>query len=523
MKNKLIYSILIIVCGISNSFSQYVKNPDGSYAVSTYQIYLSNYNPGRPANQSILANPLNLVLNITADITEATDSIYRPSSSGLKLYIYAPTVISGSSAKTNPLQVIVFGVGNGFNSSWFETVSGALPRYYASLGYIVVCPDYRLGIDLQNTYVNLAPRAIWRGIQDVRRTIAVARQFSTNTYGNNSYYGSNKPLVYIGHSSGAVIGLHNLYLNNTNKPSYVTGDLVAPVKMQKKYNLTPIYANMVDLGTLDNAKGFGTTLNNSFTETSGSTNDTCVPDITIALSGGLGDLNYITNSTNSKPKALLMIHDPSDGVVPYGNGNAFKWFTVFWNPGFNYPPLLGSSSIDNYFNSNPSNKPSIYSFLYMNSSCNSNDCIKGSSGGLRYIDAFPIWYHNVTSGSTINPLDVVGNTTVMNTITNFITTSTSSLTSTSRSNNINAKIQLDKKLIDPTNLTIYPNPVSGDFMNITAIDNNTPYAIYNVAGQEVSTGKVNNGTINVAKLSKGNYLLQVQVNDQRIVKQFIKQ
>ncbi|WP_310557572.1 T9SS type A sorting domain-containing protein [Flavobacterium sp.] len=76
---------------------------------------------------------------------------------------------------------------------------------------------------------------------------------------------------------------------------------------------------------------------------------------------------------------------------------------------------------------------------------------------------------------------------------------------------------------DPTNLTIYPNPVSGDFMNITAIDNNTPYAIYNVAGQEVSTGKVNNGTINVANLSKGNYLLQVQVNDQRIVKQFIKQ
>jgi hypothetical protein len=76
---------------------------------------------------------------------------------------------------------------------------------------------------------------------------------------------------------------------------------------------------------------------------------------------------------------------------------------------------------------------------------------------------------------------------------------------------------------DPTNLTIYPNPVSGDFMNITAIDNNTPYAIYNVAGQEVSTGKVNNGTINVAKLPQGNYLLQVQVNDQRIVKQFIKQ
>ncbi|WP_395059748.1 T9SS type A sorting domain-containing protein [Flavobacterium sp.] len=77
--------------------------------------------------------------------------------------------------------------------------------------------------------------------------------------------------------------------------------------------------------------------------------------------------------------------------------------------------------------------------------------------------------------------------------------------------------------LDATDFKLFPNPVSGDFMNITAIDNNTPYAIYNTLGQEVSNGKVNNSTINVAALSKGSYILQVQVNDQRIVKQFIKQ
>jgi hypothetical protein len=76
---------------------------------------------------------------------------------------------------------------------------------------------------------------------------------------------------------------------------------------------------------------------------------------------------------------------------------------------------------------------------------------------------------------------------------------------------------------DPTELTIYPNPVSGDIMNITAVKNNSLYSVYNKSGIEVSKGNVSDGTINVSKLTKGNYILQVQVDNQTIVKQFIKQ
>jgi Pregnancy-associated plasma protein-A/Secretion system C-terminal sorting domain/GEVED domain len=81
----------------------------------------------------------------------------------------------------------------------------------------------------------------------------------------------------------------------------------------------------------------------------------------------------------------------------------------------------------------------------------------------------------------------------------------------------------DQEVENFANLSIYPNPVSGDNMNITLIQDETPYTIYNYSGQEVKSGTVTSKTINVSNLSKGNYLLHLQINDQRIIKQFIKQ
>jgi Secretion system C-terminal sorting domain len=74
-----------------------------------------------------------------------------------------------------------------------------------------------------------------------------------------------------------------------------------------------------------------------------------------------------------------------------------------------------------------------------------------------------------------------------------------------------------------TDFVLYPNPVSGDVMNISLIEDNTPYRILNILGQEVGTGNVENGTISVAKLDQGNYLIELVHEDQRIVKRFIKQ
>lgn len=74
-----------------------------------------------------------------------------------------------------------------------------------------------------------------------------------------------------------------------------------------------------------------------------------------------------------------------------------------------------------------------------------------------------------------------------------------------------------------TNFVLYPNPVSGDFMNISLVEDNTPYRIINMLGQEVGGGNVKNGSISVAKLNTGNYFIEINNKDQRIVKRFIKQ
>lgn len=76
---------------------------------------------------------------------------------------------------------------------------------------------------------------------------------------------------------------------------------------------------------------------------------------------------------------------------------------------------------------------------------------------------------------------------------------------------------------DILNFVLYPNPVSGDVMNITLVDDNTPYRIINILGQEVGVGTVKRSTISVDKLNSGSYLVEILVENQRIVKRFIKQ
>ncbi len=85
--------------------------------------------------------------------------------------------------------------------------------------------------------------------------------------------------------------------------------------------------------------------------------------------------------------------------------------------------------------------------------------------------------------------------------------------------------QIDENDIneDTTSFKLFPNPVSGDLLNITAVDDSTPYRIMNIVGQEVSSGIVENATINVAKLSQGSYIIELINKDERIVTRFVKQ
>lgn len=72
-----------------------------------------------------------------------------------------------------------------------------------------------------------------------------------------------------------------------------------------------------------------------------------------------------------------------------------------------------------------------------------------------------------------------------------------------------------------SSIQIYPNPAT-DVLNITKVSNNATYAIYNVAGQLVSKGKVDNNKVQVSKLQKGVYMITVDNDGQTSKVKFIK-
>ena len=66
----------------------------------------------------------------------------------------------------------------------------------------------------------------------------------------------------------------------------------------------------------------------------------------------------------------------------------------------------------------------------------------------------------------------------------------------------------------PQSLAVYPNPAT-DILHLKGLDSETvDYAIYNARGQKVASG-VSGGTIPVAELQKGIYLLQIK-GDKRL-------
>ncbi|MFN8274275.1 MAG: zinc-dependent metalloprotease family protein [Flavobacteriaceae bacterium] len=76
-------------------------------------------------------------------------------------------------------------------------------------------------------------------------------------------------------------------------------------------------------------------------------------------------------------------------------------------------------------------------------------------------------------------------------------------------------------LVDMNNIKIFPNPVQGDFLNVSEAEN-ASYRIINSLGQEVSKGTIQNGEISVSGLTTNIYMLELESNGQTVVKRFIK-
>ena len=76
---------------------------------------------------------------------------------------------------------------------------------------------------------------------------------------------------------------------------------------------------------------------------------------------------------------------------------------------------------------------------------------------------------------------------------------------------------------DAVSFKLFPNPVQGDLLNITDVDVDSTFKVFNMMGQEVGKGKIENESIYVGSLSAGTYLIEVSNAKGSTSKRFIKQ
>lgn len=84
-----------------------------------------------------------------------------------------------------------------------------------------------------------------------------------------------------------------------------------------------------------------------------------------------------------------------------------------------------------------------------------------------------------------------------------------------------ASILSTTETITNTNISIYPNPVS-DFVYIKNIKGSTNYKIFDTSERIILQGVLNEDKINVSPLIKGNYILQIHLNEKVQSLKFIK-
>jgi len=71
-------------------------------------------------------------------------------------------------------------------------------------------------------------------------------------------------------------------------------------------------------------------------------------------------------------------------------------------------------------------------------------------------------------------------------------------------------------------VSVYPNPVEGNYLAVSESASTANYRIYTLIGQEIAAGKVENNEIYVGSLTAGTYLVEFVINDETVVKRIIK-
>ncbi len=80
-----------------------------------------------------------------------------------------------------------------------------------------------------------------------------------------------------------------------------------------------------------------------------------------------------------------------------------------------------------------------------------------------------------------------------------------------------------EEVLNSISFDLYPNPLKGSVLNIANLNGDSTYRIFNMMGQELGKGKIENDSINVSDLAAGTYLIEVSNANGASSKRFIKQ
>ena len=193
MKTSIILFFAILMQGIS-SFAQYPGCSNGRYLDSIYGV------------------------TVTSNIVYGNNLLYNGTATDLKLDVYEPT---GDIQTVRPL-IIFAPKGSFIQESKTELTMVQLCNHFASLGYVAVAIDYRVGVNyaavMQNAQLEFT-KAVLRAAHDYKAAIRYFRKDAATT---NTFRIDTGMIIAGGSSAGAITALHVAYLDKVSEvPAYV--------------------------------------------------------------------------------------------------------------------------------------------------------------------------------------------------------------------------------------------------------------------------------------------------------------
>jgi hypothetical protein len=89
--------------------------------------------------------------------------------------------------------------------------------------------------------------------------------------------------------------------------------------------------------------------------------------------------------------------------------------------------------------------------------------------------------------------------------------------------NITSAARIDDANTARIAFSVYPNPVKGEILNIDNLDTPSTYKIYNMMGQELGSGKIENNAVYVGSLATGTFIIEISNGTSKATKRFIKE